>query len=227
MLLHANATLRIRAALAGTGIELVASCDIADYDARAPEGLRSASWVPRARGLVVAASAGPWLWRAFRARVAKDPALARLEHPYDAFVSEQLGRADAALAAAGVRFQRFEAAFLAPIPVDFVALAQLVGLGSPGPFALAIHPEHGAWWALRGAWIVDAEVEPATGLEPPCSHCPAPCVGGWRNAGGIAQATAEARGRCVIGQGSRYDDDQLAYHDRRAAEMIPPQKSGS
>src|SRR5450432_3092005 len=126
MLLHANATLRIRAALAGTGIELVASCDIADYDARAPEGLRSASWVPRARGLVVAASAGPWLWRAFRARVAKDPALARLEHPYDAFVSEQLGRADAALAAAGVRFQRFEAAFLAPIPVDFVALAQLV-----------------------------------------------------------------------------------------------------
>jgi len=222
-----SATQRVRTALAGTGIELVASCGATAYDSRAPEALRTAAWVPDARGLIVAASAGPTLWRSFRARVASDPSLARAEHPYDRFVSEQLGRGDDALRAAGVHFKRFEAAFLAPVRIDFVALAQLVGLGAPGPFGLAIHPEYGAWWALRGAWIVDAEVEPAKELARACSGCAAPCVGGWDNAGGILQATANVRGRCVVGQGSRYDDDQIAYHYGRASGLPGAQKSGS
>jgi hypothetical protein len=223
---RANATDLVRTALAGTGIDLAASCAIGAYDARAPEPLRSTSQLTGARGIVVAASAGPALWRAFRSRVAGDPALAAREHPYDAFVGEELDRADRALAAASVRFRRFEAAFQAPVRLDFVALAQLVGFGAPGPFALAIHPVHGAWWALRGAWMVDAEVEPASELQRPCSGCAAPCVGGWSNglprAAGIVLASPEARGRCVVGQESRYDDDQIAYHYGRG-----PQKSGS
>jgi hypothetical protein len=224
---HETATHVVRTALEGTGIELVASCGIDAYDARAPQALRSASWLPSARGLVVAGSAGAALWRAFRARRASDPVLAKAEHPYDEFIGEQLGRGDAALKAAGIDFHRFDAAFQAPVRVDFVALAALVGFGMPGPFALAIHPLHGPWWALRGAWMVAAEVEPALEPRPPCAGCPAPCIGGWSNASGMAQATAEVRGRCIVGQGSRYDDEQIAYHYGRVAAHTGIQKSGS
>jgi hypothetical protein len=140
-------------------------------------------------------------------------------HPYDAFVASRLARADEALAAAGVRFRSFEAAFHAPLRVDFLALAQLVGLGAPGPFALLIHPEHGAWWALRGAWLVDAPVDPPLAYRSPCIGCAAPCVGGVGEPRGIPEATPEVRGRCVVGQASRYDDDQIGYHYDRAATV--------
>jgi epoxyqueuosine reductase QueG len=212
----ANATHLVRTALAGTGIELVASCSAEAYDARAPEAFRSAALLPGARGLVVAASAGPALWRRFRAHVDADRARWDEPHPYDAFVATELARADEALAAAGIPFRRFEAAFHAPVRVDFLAMARLVGLGSPGPFGLLIHETHGPWWALRGAWLVGAEVEPPIVHRPPCEGCSAPCVGGWEHAGGIVRASPEVRGRCVVGQGSRYDEDQIAYHYDRA-----------
>ena len=214
-----TATAIIRDALAGAGIGLVASCGIAAYDSRAPEALRAAARLPNARGVVVAGSAGPALWRLFHARMAERRELWDTSDPYDAFVAELLGLADSALREAGIRFARFEAAFHAPVRVDFTALAQLVGLGAPGPFGLLIHPKHGAWWALRGAWIVDADVEPPLQAPSPCVGCAAPCVGGWANAGGIVRATPEVRERCVAGPASRYDDDQIAYHYDRAATV--------
>jgi len=213
-----NATDVVRRALAGSGVELVASCGIAAYDALAPNHVRSDALLPGARGVIVAGSAGPTLWRQFRARTGEQPGRWSDPNPYDAFVAEILARADAALQAAGVRSRRFDAAFHAPVRLSFIALAQLVGLGSPGPFALLIHPEHGAWWALRGAWLVDAEVEPPLNPSLPCAGCPAPCVGGWDKAGSV-RATAEVRSRCVVGQASRYDDDQIAYHYDRAATV--------
>jgi hypothetical protein len=212
----ASATSLVRGALRETGIELIASCSAVAYDACAPEPLRSARWLAGARGLVVAGSAGPALWRGFLTWMAEEPERWTSAHPYDTFVADRLSRADAALAGAGMGYRRFEAAFHAPDRIDFLALARLVGLGSPGPFGLLIHPQHGPWWALRGAWIVDAAVDSPLDARSPCVGCSAPCVGGWANAGGIDRATAEARGRCVVGQGSRYDDDQIGYHYERA-----------
>lgn len=207
------ATAIVRSALSGSGIEIVGSCDVADYDAVAPAAFRSSVMMPgRARGLVVAGSGGPDLWRAFRARTQHDPRLWDEPHPYDAFVAELLSRADDALARAGIAFRRFDAAFHAPVRVDFLALARLAGLGTPGPFRLYIHETYGPWWALRGAWLVDAEVEPPRPHRAPCVGCPAPCVGGWDHAGDITSASAEVRSRCVVGQGYRYDEDQIAYH---------------
>jgi hypothetical protein len=222
-----DATSLVRGALEGTGIELVSSCGVAAYDACAPDPLRSRVWLPGARGVIVAGSAGPMLWRGFLGRMRERPELWSEAHPYDEFVAGLLARADAALDDAAVRYRRFEAAFGAPVRMDFVALARLVGLGSPGPFGLLIHRQHGPWWALRGAWMVDAEVEAPPAADAPCAGCSAPCVGGWANAGGIAQATAEVRGRCVVGQGSRYDDDQIAYHYDRAETAGRLQKSVS
>src|SRR5579859_773606 len=207
-----NATSVVRRALQGTGIELVASCGAPAYDACAPEALQSRVWLRGARGVIVAGSAGRSLWRGFVARMQERPELWSSAHPYDEFVAGLLARADEALEKAAVRFRRFEAGFRAQVRVDFVALARLVGLGSLGPFGLLIHPQHGPWWALRGAWIVDAAVDGALDAGTPCAGCSAPCIGGWRNAGGIGQATAEVRARCVVGQESRYDDDQIAYH---------------
>jgi epoxyqueuosine reductase QueG len=220
----ANATAIVRDALAHTGIELVASCGIEAYDALAPEPLRSMHLMPTARGLVVVGSAGPTLWRRLRAELDHDRARWSEEHPLDRFVAALLAQADAALSAARVSFRRFEAAFHATPRLDFVAMARLVGLGSPGPFGMLVHVEHGAWWALRGAWMVDGDVDPPAVQAPRCLGCPAPCVGGWANARGVAQATPEARSRCVVGQGSRYDDDQIAYHYDRAATVARLQR---
>jgi hypothetical protein len=221
----ANATSIVRRALAGTGIESIASCEAPAYDACAPEPLQSKVWLQGARGVVVAGSAGPALWRGFLERMNKRPELWESSHPYDEFVAGLLGRADEALGAAAVRFRRFEAAFRSPVRVDFVALARLVGLGTPGPFGLLIHPVHGPWWALRGAWIVDAAVDAPIEPRSPCNGCAAPCVGGWPNAGGIGRATPEVRGRCIVGQGSRYDDDQIAYHYDRPSTAARLRKS--
>jgi hypothetical protein len=230
---HPNATLVVRHALTGSGVEIVGSCGVDAYDAVAPEAFRSGIWMPGARGLVVVGSAGPALWRRLRARLDGDRSTAHLgsgpsaaplrgwdqEHPLDEFVAEILTGADAALAAAGVRFHRFDAAVTATPRTDFVAMARLAGLGSPGPFGLLIHADHGPWWALRGAWLVDAAVDPPGAHRPPCAGCPAPCVGGWSNAGGLSFATVAARSLCVVGQQSRYDDDQVAYHYDRAATL--------
>lgn len=223
-----NATAIVRGALADGGVNLVASCSAEAYDARAPVPFRSPVCLPGARGLVVAGSAGPVLWRRFRAHMSAhgdhrdgpdgrdpwdDP------HPLDEFVAGLLARADEELGAAGVRFRRFEAAFQAMPRVDFIAMGRLVGLGSPGPFGMLIHADHGPWWALRGAWLVDADVDEPLEHHPPCVGCPAPCVGGWENAGGVVRATPEVRSRCVVGSGSRYDDEQIAYHHDRAVAL--------
>ncbi len=209
----------VREALSGSGVELVASCPAEAYDLRAPEEFRARRWLPGARGLVVAASAGPTLWRRFRAHVEEEPSRLDAPHPYDAFVAGILSRADAALARAGIAFHRFDAAFHAPVRVDFLALASLTGLGSPSPFALYVHETHGPWWALRGAWLVDAEVDPPLSHRPPCAGCPAPCVGGERARDALVAASPEVRSRCVVGQASRYDDHQIAYHYDRASAV--------
>ncbi|MBV9948395.1 MAG: hypothetical protein JOZ69_16205 [Myxococcales bacterium] len=202
----------VRSALAGTGLDVVGSAGVAAYDARAPEAYRSAVLLDGARGLIVVGSAGPTLWRRLRERMDPEPARWGEPHPLDRFVRSLLDRADAALAGAGVRFRRFEAAFDAEPRMPFATLAQIAGLGSPGPFGMLIHPVHGAWWALRGSYLVDTEVADAPRSRPACEGCAAPCVGGWHNAEGVPRATVEARSRCVVGQASRYDDDQIAYH---------------
>ncbi len=211
------ATRIVREALAGSGIEHVGSCGADAYDAAAPAGYRSRDFMPAgARGVVVAGSVGPTLWRAFRARTREQASLWDDPNPYDTFVATLLAHVDAALEREGIAFRRFEAAFHAPVRVSFIALAKIAALGTPGPFRLLIDPRYGPWWALRGAWLVDAEVDPPRALRPACEVCAAPCVGGWEKAGEITSATAEVRSRCVVGQEHRYDDDQIAYHYDRA-----------
>ncbi len=194
--------------LAGSGVNIVASCSIEAYDARAPAAALSRALMPEARGVVVVASGGRELWERVRAAGAPGP------DPVDDYVSARLDEAGAALARAGVAFRRFEARLDAEPFLDFRALGEIVGLGSMGPFGMLIHAEHGPWWALRGAFMVDRAVALPRVHVPPCRGCPAPCVGAQAAQGPekILLATPEARKRCVFGQTSRYDDDQIAHH---------------
>lgn len=208
-----TATRLIADALSPFGMELAESCAIALYDARAPALLRSGVLFPAARGVVVVGSAGRALWRIFRGAARWDE-----EHPLDAYVDGVLQHADEALRGARIGFRRFEPTLAADPALDFRALGELVGLGSMGPFGMLIHAQHGAWWALRGAYLVDAEVDPPSAHVAPCVGCAAPCVGGALGASRIADASPEVRARCVLGQASRYEAEQIAYHyDRDAA----------
>lgn len=193
--------------LAGTGIELVGAFAASEWDARAPRAdLRADALLPGARSAIVVGSAGPALFRAFR-----EHARPEIEHPLDHFVGTILDRVDAAFANASVRSRRFEPTFTATPRLDFRALAELAGLGTMGPFGIAIHPVHGPWWALRGAWLVDRDVEPSPKPRAPCAGCPRPCLAG-ADPTTIGFATAEMRLRCPVGVASRYDDDAIAYH---------------
>ncbi len=175
--------------------------------------------MPRARGVVVVGSAGGELWEELRRAAEGDSSFWWRPHPLDAHVANALDQADLALARSGIGSRRFEPT-LAASPshgIDFRALGELTGLGSMGPFGLVIHPVHGPWWALRGAWLVDVAVLEPNTFPAPCAGCHAPCLGSARPEG-ILLATALVRRRCIVGQDSRYSDEQIAYHyDRDAA----------
>jgi hypothetical protein len=205
-------------ALHGTGLNLTASCGIEAFNRRAPPGFKSDDLMPRARGVVVVGSAGRELWAALRRDAEAEPAIWSDPHPLDGYVGRLLDRADLALAEARVGSRRFDPCLDASPSVNFRALGELAGLGSMGPFGLLIHPEHGPWWALRGAWLVDAEVPEPRAHPAPCAGCHAPCVGGNR-AEGIVLATVTVRGRCVVGEAARYTDEQISYHYDREATL--------
>ena len=204
----------VRAALGETGLDLVGAASVAAYDARAPAGRRARELFAPARGLLVVGSAGRGLWARVRAAAGKG------EHRVDDYVESALGLADAALAKEGVGFRRLLPTFAFTPRADFVALGEIANLGRMGPFGLLIHPEHGPWWALRGAYLVDREVEPTPAMAHPCAGCAAPCVGGPGRTLSIAEATPEVRTRCVVGPASRYDDEQIAYHYGRAVADV-------
>jgi hypothetical protein len=202
----------LRAALEGTGLNLLGTAPIALYDAIAPAALRSAVLAPGSRGLVVIGSAGRALWSAFRRHAEQHPGHDALPHPLDAYVETALDRGDAALAAAGISARRFLPTLDARPALDFRALGRLVGFGVEGPFGLLVHETHGPWIALRGAWMIDVDVPAPVPPPSPCAGCAAPCVGGREARVTIGHSTREMRLRCIVGVESRYEDAQIAFH---------------
>lgn len=204
----------LRGALSGTGLNLFGSAAVQDYDARASEPLQSSTLMPSALGVLVVGSAGRELWTHF-GRERESGAHPPTSHPLDDYVARALDRADLALGQAKIGSRRFEPTIYASPSLDFCALGEVTGLGSLGPFGMLIHETHGPWWALRGAWLIDASVALPIAHRPPCVGCASPCIGGIdRSAGlqGVFLATPEVRARCVVGQASRYADEQIAHH---------------
>ena len=186
-------------------MDLIGAAPASAWDAHAPAQLRAELLLPGARSVIVVGSAGGGLWSAFRAAAPH-----RGEHPLDDFVTRALVDAEAVFAEESVAARRFEASFTFEPRVDFRTLGRIAGLGEVGPFGLLIHPVHGPWFGLRGAWLIDREL-PSPVARSPCAGCAAPCVG-ETGATTLDRSTAAMRLRCPVGAASRYSEEQLRYH---------------
>ncbi len=125
---------------------------------------------------IVASQAGGEYWEQMKRMRAADPALAAHEHPLDTFTRRNAERLRGLLGAActGVGFPFDDD------PVDFLGVAQRLGMGKPSRLVILIHPEYGLWFAFRMIFFVrDVEgvlplAEPLTST--PCDACDGPCV---------------------------------------------------
>ncbi len=171
--------------------------------------------LPGARSVLVVGSSGRRLWERFTAWLAADPSERLLgePNPLDRYVATLLDEGSALLEAAGVRARRFEPTLQARPQLDFRRIAELAGLGSPSPIGLIVHPTHGPWWATRGAWLVDGEIDPTPPVSGPCPTCSAPCVRDLPAGAAftLLAATRAAREACPL-TADRYTDEQLDYH---------------
>ncbi len=194
---------RLGARLRPVGMDLIGVTSATAWDEHAPKHLQAEVLLPGARSAIVVGSAGRGLWETFRAAAPHEG-----EHPLDEFVTRAL--IDAEREFEGVRARRFEASFTFEPRIDFRTLGRRAGLGDVGPFGLLIHPSHGPWFGLRGAWLIDREL-PVAALSTPCRGCVAPCVG-REGQTTLDRSTAAMRLRCPLGIASRYGDEQIAYH---------------
>ncbi len=206
------------------GINLIASFPSAIYDAAGPPvGYSANDLLPGAQSWIVVGSGGRRLWEAFQGWLSETPTrrLERELHPLDRYVARLLDTGDALFEEAGLDVRRFEPTIVFQPRIDFRHLAVLAGFGSSSPIGMVVHPEFGPWWALRGAWLVDAAIDPTSLAGQPCEGCPAPCrsVIAPGTEGTLAAATRAAREACPI-SAHRYTGEQLDYHYAPDASLL-------
>lgn len=99
-------------------------------------------------------------------------------------------------------------------------LAEAVGLATVSPSHLAIHPEHGPWWALRAALVIGVSARDVVAERAPdmCASCDKPCLEPFEAARTTTdwRAWLAVRDACPVGRDHRYDDEQVRYHYHRA-----------
>ncbi|PIE23539.1 MAG: hypothetical protein CSA62_06780 [Planctomycetota bacterium] len=162
---------------AAFGLNLCGIASVADFDACQSRERRISGRFPEGRSVLVIASGGSEFWERMIQRHGKPKAPAPNYHPIDehgaALIQEERQR----LAGLGIRSE-----LLFPFgngTVDFVTLGELAGLGYRSPVVpLLLHPKFGPWISMRGALVLEEELEPEGPMEgfTPCSECHAPCL---------------------------------------------------
>lgn len=174
----------------------------ARYDAVAPAPFRFGDVHPPARSVLVVATGGPQHFRAFLEWLAVDPVgrLGRDAHPLDAFTADVFSR----LPLAGARV--VYPTFTAPVRLDFMAMAELAGLGRPSEIGrLLVGDAFGAWFALRAAIFTPEALADGAVAPRRCDTCATkPCLG--------PSDPLERRRACVVHPGAAYDELQAIYH---------------
>jgi hypothetical protein len=225
---------RVESACEAAGLDLVypfnlAACDFQGLCRKLPLQAQSPL---RHQALGILVGNTRRLWPRFVAACQADPSLTAAAHPLDRYVVEQLSSIGLGLTpAARVIF----AHVTEPAAFPIQRLAEQIGFATLSPSQLAIHPEHGPWFALRAVMLIDVEGPP---LRPraapsPCSGCSAPCLPALEHAVAVSGSPLDAaaiarqapawiavRDACPIGRGSRYGKAQLAYHYAPAAAKL-------
>lgn len=192
--------LELREALAPYGYNGFGVIARERFDRAAPPPFRCDVIHPPARSVVVVASGGPAHFAAFLEWIAVDPVarLGRQAHPLDAFSADVFARLE--LPGARVVFP----AFLAPLRLDFVKMAELAGLGRPSEIGLLVDERFGPWFALRAAIFTPEELPDGAIGRRLCDGCAAPCR--------IPTDPLAQRLACIVGTEHAYDELQRIYH---------------
>lgn len=217
--------------LRALGIDLFSTFDVATYNervARKPVSPLPSFGRGGALGVVIGNTRAMWPWflAAHRAR----RALQKTSDPLDAFVADAVTNAVREIdTPSEIRWSTDAGARL----VSMLDLAEVSGLARRGPAHLAVHAEHGPWFALRAAVVFDLEAPAAISAPPdPCRSCSAPCVPAMQRALDATQVPDAAaiatswrrwvavRDACPVGRGSRYSDDQIQYHYLKKRELL-------
>lgn len=204
------------------GFDLVAPFSVGAYNASvgAPERLPE---LPRGDSLGLLVGNTRRLWPVFVHAYEQDRALQEAADPLDTFVTRRLTEL---FAATSLRSHLVFAHVTQPAAFPIQRLAEAIGFAAIAPSNLAIHPEHGPWFALRAVVVIDcAGPEAVPLLERPCVRCSAPCLPALQRAvassgpvlnGRTVAAHAEdwlaIRDACPVGRASRYGEAQLRYH---------------
>ncbi|MBA3819798.1 MAG: hypothetical protein H0X17_12955 [Deltaproteobacteria bacterium] len=200
------------ARLAEAGFDLVhAFATNADAVARDPRFAALAGG--RTLGLLVGNTRA--LWPRFTA-ARRDPTLAADPDPLDRYTEHII---DAAFPAARIFYghRTYGGTY---VPLQHLAVA--TGLGAFAPSQLVIHPIHGPWFALRAVVLVADD----GGSRPRPAPIAQPCRCDTRCATALSVALAApptaaagiaVRDGCTL-NGSRYSDEQIAFH---YARLVP------
>lgn len=213
-----------KAALGRAGLDLITAFDATLYNAliATHPKLKPLGTFDRQHTLALLIGNTRALWPALKRATKERPEL--LHHdPVDRHVEASVRAAAKMLdATTAVHFGHHRG----PDMVSMLHLAEASGLAHVGPAHLAVHPDHGLWFALRAVVVIDwpwaGSVTPA---PDPCSTCAAPCVEAlnealahqpdeWREPGMGPDWRYWVRIRdvCPIGQRARYSDEQVRYH---------------
>ena len=194
-----------------------------------------------ARSVIVVGNCDDVMWNALQADIeASGDKYDSINDPVDTFTSAALESAVEELEEKGV-------SALATYPwrqeaggwLPFQAWAAACGFGAMGVIGVVIHPDYGPWMGLRGAIIMDAELEPDPAEDfDPCGKCDAPCfdacpAGAVSREGcnvrkcirtRLSEHTCEdrcaAREACVFGKEYRYGRDEITYHSITGIQKI-------
>ena len=225
------------------GVNLYGVVSASSYDQNAKPALRTSILAPGTQSIIVFASSGGHLWRAFMEDLRSSPHhLTHEPHPLDAYVERSLLTASECIP--GVEHRWFTPTVDAPVHLDFRSLAVQAGIGVGSRLGLVIRPDVGPWLGLRAACFVSAEIPPSPVVADVCGDCPRYCEqacpgdaftkGQWD----VAKCASfhqvdhrcargcDARMACPVGGEHRYSDLQRLYHydqatgRRRLAEQL-------
>lgn len=207
-----------------TGLDLVHPFTAADYNPHVAQAERLHCFErPRALGMLIGNTRA--LWPAFQRACRQDALLASSSDPLDLFVVSSVERAITSVTK--LPYRSYFSHVTTPRPLPIQRLADLVGFAALAPSHLAIHAQHGPWFALRAVVVVDLDGPVTVAPEParPCHTCTEPCVQALQRAlaasgseldrRSIAAHAADwiaVRDACPVGRASRYGEAQLRYH---------------